>query len=94
MFQVAETVEVYKAERENVESNFKKIYEHALRMAERVGTAPCKPRVTKKQQQHRNCICTDTVIDHYWLSAAVPFLDHVIADIRNQFSCEFILVSE
>lgn len=61
------------------------IYSQALRMAEKVGTQPVKPRVTGRQP-HRSNVITETICEHYTKNVAIPFLDHINQDLESQFS--------
>ena len=81
-------LQLYKTQRNSIDSSFQHIYEQVLRMAEKMGTEPCQPR-TVKRQQHRSNIQVDAVFDHYKINIAIPFLDHVISDLYAQFSRKF-----
>ena len=79
------TKAVYKEERQNVDAQFQIIYDHAVRMAEKVSVIPTMPQQTKRQQ-YRSSAPAESVIDYYRKNVAVPFIDHIIANLDRRFS--------
>ena len=75
----------YKFIRNNVDSEFHKVYAHAERMATSVDTEHCKPRSCARQTNRPN-VATLTVEEWYKINVAIPFLDHIITDLESRFS--------
>lgn len=82
---IASTRDMYANERTEVDKNFQKIHDHAVRMAEKVGCSPSKPR-TAQRQQHRSNAPAETVVEYYKRNCAIPFLDHILSSLDKQFS--------
>ena len=77
--------EFYREQRQTIETVFVHIYDQAVRMAEKVGTDPSKPRSVGRQQ-HRSNAPADTIQQYYTRNVAIPFLDHVVSELDMQFS--------
>ena len=92
-FEMIEDIrKVYKNERDNVDGGFQIIYDQAVRMADKVGCIVSAPR-TVGRQQHRSNVSSTTPIEHYKRNVAIPFLDHVLTHLNEQFSvCQLMLV--
>lgn len=84
--------DVYKQERRKVQVGFQAIYDQSVRLAEKVGTIPSMPRITGRQQ-HRSNATAESVFEYFKKNAAIPFLDHIISDLDEQFSCLAITAS-
>ena len=85
-FEMIEDIrKVYKNERDNVDGGFQIIYDQAVRMADKVGCIVSAPR-TVGRQQHRSNVSSTTPIEHYKRNVAIPFLDHVLTHLNEQFS--------
>ncbi|XP_013421627.1 52 kDa repressor of the inhibitor of the protein kinase-like [Lingula anatina] len=82
---VAEVQEFYLKEREKVTESFQLIYDQAVRMAEKVGVQPSKPRISQRQK-HRGNAPAETVFDHYKVNVAIPFLEHISNNLNAKFS--------
>jgi len=54
-------------------------------MAEAAGVEPTTPRVCGRQRARCN-IPSSTIQTHYRLNVAIPFVDHVINELDQQFS--------
>ena len=54
-------------------------------MADKVGCTVSDPR-TFGRQQHRSNVSSATPIEHYKRNVAIPFLDHVLSHLNEQFS--------
>ncbi|XP_041362805.1 52 kDa repressor of the inhibitor of the protein kinase-like [Gigantopelta aegis] len=79
--------DIYKKERHDVDSNFESvIFKQAERMAAKVGVEPNKPRVSGRQIYRANNAASSTVLEHYKLNLAIPFLDHVCENLNSKFS--------
>lgn len=76
---------VYKNERDNVDGGFQIIYDQAVQMADKVGCIVSAPR-TVGRQQHRSNVSSTTPIEHYKRNVTIPFLDHVLTHLNEQFS--------
>ena len=74
----------YAEVRETVADNFAAVYMDAVEMAEKVGVAPSKPRVARKQN-HRANAPSESIEDHYRVNCAVPFIDHIITSLDDKF---------
>ena len=83
--QIDRVLTYYKFIRNNVDSEFHKVYAHAERMATSVDTEPCKPRSCARQTNRPN-VATLTVEEWYKVNVAIPFLDHIITDLESRFS--------
>jgi len=75
----------YEHERKNVDLNYDTIFEKAKILAEKVGICVSKPR-TIGRQRHRDNAPAETPLVYYKRNVAVPFLDHIIVDLNEQFS--------
>ena len=84
---IGDITQVYSGERAKVDSGFHKIYEHAVRMADKVGSQPSKRRSGQNlRQQHRSNAPAETIEEYYKRNSAIPFLDHVISNLESRFS--------
>ena len=82
---VSEVKATYKRLRTNLPIHFDEIYDLALAMAEKVGVAPTAPRIAERQQHRANAPAVDPK-EYYRINVAVPFLDHIISELDDQFS--------
>ena len=74
-----------KDERRNIDSGFGKIYDHAIRIAEKIGTTAEMPRIASRQWHHSNSEATNP-LEYFKRNVAITFLDHIITFIDQQFS--------
>ena len=63
----------------------KRIFDHSCRLAEKSGIPVSMPRVSQHQQRRSNPEHT-SVEDYFKKTIAIPFLDHLIADISSRFT--------
>ena len=82
---IAEVGSFYRKEREECGTNFSRIYNQSVSMAEKVGTAAEMPRITSRQQ-HRSNAEAQTPREYFQRNVAIPLLDHIIMCIEEQFS--------
>ena len=82
--QIKEVSKTFEDERKNVDSGFGKIYDHAIRIAEKIGTTAEIPRVAARQW-HRSNTEVSNPLEYYKRNVAIPFLDHIIEFIDNSF---------
>ena len=82
--------EVYKEKRRKIEEGFQVIYDQAVRLADKVGSIPCMPRIAIIRQQHRSYETAESVFDYFKKNAAI---DHIISDLDEQFSSLAITAS-
>ena len=61
------------------------MFDSAVRMADKVRCTVSAPR-TVGRQQHRSNVSSATPIEHYKRNVAIPFLDHVLSHLNEQFS--------
>ena len=87
--QIAEISRVYTLERQNVDSGFAKIFEHACRITNKVGSTVAMPRIALRQQ-HRSNAPAISPCEYFQRNVAIPLLDHIIMFIDQQFSGSFI----
>ena len=73
-------------ERKEVDKNFQKIHDHAVRMAEKVGCSPSKPRAAQRQQHCSNAPA-ESVVEYYKRNCATPFLDHILSSLDKTRQC-------
>ena len=67
----------------------------AVQLAEHVGIVLSKPRVVGRQRQiHRPNADTDSVEEHYRVNLYIPFLDHILLQMKDRFSQEFAVVTQ
>ena len=62
-------------------------------MAEKVGVAPTAPRIAERQRHRANAPAVDPK-EHYRVNVAVPFFDHIISELDDQFSSLTLRVSK
>ena len=72
-------------EREDCGTNFSRIYNQSVSMAEKVGAAAEMPRLTSRQQ-HRSNAEVQAPREYFQRNVAIPLLDHIIMCIEEQFS--------
>ncbi|XP_019643005.1 PREDICTED: 52 kDa repressor of the inhibitor of the protein kinase-like [Branchiostoma belcheri] len=82
---VAEIQDIYRSEREGVEKGFDHIYQHSVRMAEKVGSAAEMPRIASRQQHRANAQAA-TPQQYYQRNTVIPFLDHIITSLNDRFA--------
>ena len=82
---ITEVAKVYQQERNNVNSSFAPIYAQSVRMAEKVGRTIGMPRIASRQQ-HRSNVEASSPCEYFQRNVAIPFLDHIIMCINQQFS--------
>ena len=90
---VTEVKATYKRLRANLPTHFDEIYDQAVTMAEKVGVAPTAPRIAERQRHHANAPAVDPK-EHYRVNVAVPFFDHIISELDDQFSSLTLRVSK
>jgi hypothetical protein len=87
---VEDVKNVFKSLRKDPEAEFKKIYEHAIRMADSVNVEPSKPRTAGRQQHRCNAptdeTTTDQIESYYLRNLYIPFLDGVQVQLEERFS--------
>jgi len=83
--QVEDVKQVYQSIRSDVDTSFSVIYNHALRVAEAVGTDPVMPRLGGRQQ-HRSNVPAVSVLEYYQRNLAIPLLDTVITELDSRFA--------
>ena len=85
---IASTRDMYANECTEIDKNFKKVHDHAVRMAKKVGCSPSKPWTTQRLQHYSNApdFAMHTVVDYYKKNCAIPFLDHTLSSLGKQFS--------
>ena len=74
-----------KSLRDNIDDYAHRIFEHSCRIAERSQIAVTKPRLSVRQQ-HRSNPPTNSVEEHFKVSVAIPFLDHLLSDLASRFA--------
>jgi len=82
---IDETVSDIKATRNNVEQEFKKIFEQAERIAEKLNVDPSLPRIAKRQV-HRQNQPANTPEEYYRRTVAIPVLDCIIGEMETRFN--------
>jgi len=84
---VEEVKVVYGELRENIHTEFSKIYQHAITLASAVNVDPSRPRITGRQQHRSNVQPISDDIENYFLrNLAIPFLDTIIMQLSERFS--------
>ena len=83
--QIETIIAHYKFLRTSIDVEFHKIYLHAERMAVSVSVQPCKPRTCERQRNRPN-VATTSIEEWYKVNVAIPFIDHIIADLVSRFS--------
>lgn len=76
-------IEAYEQIKE-VDSGFIKIFDHSIRIAEKVGSTIKMPCIASRQQ-HRNNTKATTPCEYFLKNTAIPFLDYIISFIDEQF---------
>ena len=91
---MAEVKSTYHDIRANVESHFSRLYQHAVRITKEVDEHMDLhgPRTAGRQRRRANAPA-DEVQESYRPNIAVPFLDHIITELDEQFSGKFILMN-
>ena len=82
---ILEVAKTYKHQRTDVDNNFNRIFAQSVRMADKVGATVMMPRIAKRQQHRNNTEALDPQ-QYYKRTVAIPFLDHILACIEEQFS--------
>ena len=89
---INEVATLYKKERKNVESGFDQIYAQRVRMAEKIGAVVKMPRIALRQQHYSNAGASSPY-QYFLRNITIPFLDHVITSIKEQFSASAIIAT-
>lgn len=82
---VKDIIALYATERNSVDEGFEYIYEKAISMGKKHSIEPSVPRISKKQVYRSNIEC-DSILNHYKINLAIPFLDCVITNLKSRFS--------
>ena len=90
---VSEVKAIYKSLRTNLSTHFDEIYDLAVAMAEKVGFAPSSPRIAGRQQHSPNTPAIDPK-EYFRVKVALPFLDHIISELDDQFPSLALRVSK
>ena len=69
----------------NIDTRYPIWYQEMLRISKSAGGEETLPRIAAKQL-HRANHPANTAIDFYRLSLAIPFIDEVLAELKNRFS--------
>lgn len=83
---VAEVKTTYRSLRDGIDGAFASIYRQAERVAAAVNVEPRMPRISTGRQTHRDNAPSYTIFDHYKINTAIPFVDHMIAQLDARFS--------
>lgn len=89
-YQVDEVKSVYREIRGSVDDHFSRLYQHAVRLAKEVDEHMIlsRPRIGGRQQ-HRANAPAESSEESYRRNIAIPFLDHIIQELDEQFSGTF-----
>ena len=82
---VEEIKGVYHSLRESITNDFTKIYDQAVKMADKVDVQPAKPRSAGRMKNRANAPA-ESVQEYFVRNMAIPLLDHVISDLETRFS--------
>lgn len=82
---ITEVGSLYCKERKDCGTNFSRIYNRSVSMAEKVVTAAEMPRLTSSQQ-HRSNAEAQTPREYFQRNVTIPLLDHILMCIEKQFS--------
>ncbi len=85
MSTVMECCSELKSLREDIDGYFKRIFDYSCRLADKSNIAVSMPRVSH-HQQHRSNPQHTSVEDYFKKTIAIPFLDHLIADLSSRFT--------
>ena len=72
--------------REQIDTSFGHVFEHAVRMAQAVHVEPSMLRITSLQKNRSNTPA-ETAQEYYRRNLAIPFVDHIIVQLESRFSC-------
>ena len=75
----------YMSLREKISNEFNKVYQQAETMGASINVDPSRPRSCARQRNRPN-IATDSIEDWYKVNVAIPFIDHIIAELDSKFS--------
>ena len=89
---ITEVKDVYTKERQDVDKGFGTVFKQCQRMGEAVESPITMPRITARQQ-HRSNQESLTPEDYYKKAVAIPFLDHLLTSLNDQFSKSAIIAS-
>ena len=82
--EIVEISRLYKIDRKRVDSGFVKIFDHAVRIADKVGTTVVMPQIASRQQHCSNAPAISPC-EYFQRSVAIPLLDHIITFVDQQF---------
>ena len=82
---ISSIVTFYRSLRQNIDSSFYNVFEHAKRMATAVNVELSKPRSCSRPRNRPNVVAC-TVEEWYKINVAIPFMDHIISDLESRFS--------
>ena len=89
---VSEVAKTYKDQRKDVDASFSLIFTQSTRMAEKVGAAVEMPRITSRQKHRSNAEALSPQ-EYLKKNVVIPFLDHIIMCLDQQFSPAAIIPS-
>ena len=85
-FHLVEEVKcVYKSLRKTIDSDFTKIYDQAVRIANKVEVQPTRPRSAGRMQNRANAP-SESVQEYFLRNMAIPFIDHIIMELEARFT--------
>ncbi len=85
---VESTISVLSKRRENIDINFRSVWQRAERLAEHLDIELKVPRIARRYQNYRANYQTDSAEQYYRVSVYAPLLDFVLTDLRERFSEE------
>ena len=89
---ITDISKMYKCKWEDIDSSFITVYRQSVRMAEKVGTTAAMPRITSRQRYCSNAEASSPC-EYFRKNVAIPFLDHIIMCIDQQFSPSAIVAT-
>ena len=85
--------QMYRCERKDINYGFTMVYTQSMRMAERVGTTASVPCTVSPQGNYTVVTLKPATLVSTSKIEAIPFLDHIIMCIFQQFSTSAIIAS-
>ena len=82
---ISEVTTTYKETRNGIDASFSHVFAQGETMAKKVGSQISMPRIVSRQTHRSNAEAT-CPLEYFKRNVAIPFLDHIIMCIEQQFS--------
>ena len=82
---INDTIKAVTVVRSNIEEECHEWFQHASRLADKIGGTVSVPRITGRQE-HMDNVPSVNPESHYRVNVAKPFIDHLLEEMSSRFS--------